>query len=523
MGGNVLYTPALQAPIALSNPTGRLQVIGTGTDSNGQIIVGSDQGALALAGMSPQMALQMAASAGASSVVGYAPVSTPRILTKISSAVGALLSAGQTPTIAIAGPPARNAIKWHPGWGMGSNTTLGFNASNLQGILDEITILKASVAAAVHYRFNFMWGAWEIGTQGSQNQFNTALLGQIYTAITGISKPSDYPSKWTGRRMSFLFSATRIGGSGKDCVPPDIYNNPATYGSPPSGALGGGYWFNTALSNPNYFACLHRPPIMNRYIAAFNAFATAPMPSGFTLDNDPLVEILFFPETTAFTVTPSAPDYSFTNLDAQMKIMLPQVRAAFLHTNLAAQNNYWNTIPATMSLCESMRSSMWGISSPDLFGLTAVKNLGGFGTGPGIDGTITWGYRWFMGTTAANAHVAGEYAPMYNPIPNGIAPKLGQMFIAVDVQDPEVTGHQFTSYGSPFAVNDIGDNADQTLNASHVFFVYESGSGPTVLDAHYRNVSTYPGNWTTQVQNYISSTPIKWTAAPTDYPAVILT
>lgn len=406
--------------------------------------------------------------------------------------------------------------KWNPAYGMGSNTHIidpagGTNLSTALNV--EVKALLASGPAAVHYMIRIAWPAWEtaLGT------FNYSLLNQIYTAVTGISQASDNPSKWTGKRLSIMLDCTLITSNGANVVPQYIYMDPGTYGSCPDG-IHGGFWTNTALGNPNTAAALWRSAVMNRYIAAFTAFASAPMPSGFTLDNDPYVEIIFFPEVTSFTITPSAPDYSFTNLQTQIKGMLATIPPSFPHTNLGIQNNYFSTPALTCDLNTTIFANQWGISSPDLFGLNAVLNLQGEGTGPGIDGTITWGYRGYMGSTAANAHVAGEYAPSYNPIPNGIPPSLGIVPCFVDVQEPELDGVQFTSYGSAWAPGDIGNNADQTLHASHVFFCYLSGNSPVVLDSNLRNIGTPKGNWVGQVLPWISQNPIKWTTYPTGYP-----
>ena len=112
MGGNVVFTPALQAPIALSNPTGALTLVGGGGASAGQTSIVPPQGSATFSGAAPGMGLGQGVPSGALNVSGNAAGSTPRFVTKIAAAAANVLSAAAAPSVAVSSTGGNNSIVW---------------------------------------------------------------------------------------------------------------------------------------------------------------------------------------------------------------------------------------------------------------------------------------------------------------------------------------------------------------------------------------------------------------------------
>jgi hypothetical protein len=99
---NIVFSPTLQAPIALSNPTGTLTLA---SDISGSIHQANPipfQGSLSLIGAAVRVALAMSANSGALSITGTTAVVVPRTVTPIAPIVGAITAAGLVPTVTVA-------------------------------------------------------------------------------------------------------------------------------------------------------------------------------------------------------------------------------------------------------------------------------------------------------------------------------------------------------------------------------------------------------------------------------------
>jgi hypothetical protein len=82
----------------------------------------------------------------------------------------------------------------------------------------------------------------------------------------------------------------------------------------------------------------------------------------------------------------------------------------------------------------------------------------------------------------------------------------------IDVQEPDIVGNYFQSYGGPWTPLDIVNAANQTYQASHVFWTYlvgtESVFGGTVPD-----VAKWPN-----LAAVLAKNPLTHTAYPANYP-----
>lgn len=433
------------------------------------------------------------------------------------------LASGGIRQLSAQGSNSTVGIKWHPGhWGgTRAHIYAGFaNTSsepNWVAVQQEIATILSSGPNVQGWVGDYSLAAIEPTTLGGYAGLAPGgWFDQIYSLITGISKPGDTP---TGKRMA-LRKESCISYSGANygrIAPAYMLADTATYGiGPPGSPSSGGCW--SINNNTMSILAFWRAAVMNRIIAAEQALLSHITPLGVTVDNDPNFEFLGGWEITA----PTVPDvgssgYTQAGYITQIQNWVTDTVAAGTKTTVTALNNYVSGDKvACANLTNFLRNNRAAISSPDLFGQTCILNQGGQNTGINVDGSLTNGYRAFIGS--ANAGAA---------FPAGYADLRGQMPCIVIVEDPELTGIQFHGYGSPWTPQDIFNNARDTLSlpnnlggVTHMVWTIIQGNSPAVQDpTTKRNTGTNPGNWGS-VLAVINSNAIPFTGAPASYAAI---
>lgn len=99
---NIVFSPALQAPITLSNPTGSIGLTADLPIINAKASPVPPQGSVSLVGIAVKLALAMATNAGSVAVSGVGAVVTPRIVTQRQPVTGAIAATGAAPTLSVA-------------------------------------------------------------------------------------------------------------------------------------------------------------------------------------------------------------------------------------------------------------------------------------------------------------------------------------------------------------------------------------------------------------------------------------
>lgn len=98
---NIVFSPALQAPITLSNPAGSISIASDPSPSNHQANPIPNQGAVSLVGAAVRLALAMAANTGSLVASAAAPKVVSGLVTPRQPTVGTLATAGAAPTMAV--------------------------------------------------------------------------------------------------------------------------------------------------------------------------------------------------------------------------------------------------------------------------------------------------------------------------------------------------------------------------------------------------------------------------------------
>lgn len=434
------------------------------------------------------------------------------------------LASGGIRQLSAQGSNSTVGIKWHPGHYLGTRAHIyaGFAATpteaNWVAVQQEISTVLSSGPAVQGWVGDYSLAALEPTTLGTYTGLTpgTGWFDQIYTLITGISKPGDTP---TGKRMA-LRKESCISYSGANygrIAPAYMLADTATYGiGPPGSPSSGGCW--SINNNTMAILAFWRSPVMNRVIASDQAIAGHVTPGGFPVDQDPYFEFMGGWEITAPTV-PDAGSSGYTQAGylIQVQNWITSTVAAFPHTTVIALNNYVSGDKvACANLTNFLRNNRAGISSPDLFGQTCILNQAGNNTGINVDGSLTTGYRAFIGSANAGASFPAGYADL-----------RGQMPCVVIVEDPELTGSGFHGYGSPWTPLDIFINARDTLSlpnnlggVSHMVWTIITGNSVAVQDpTTKRNTGTNPGN-VGSILNVINSNVIPFTGAPASYAAI---
>lgn len=101
MGTNIVFTPALQAPIGLMPSTGAVACVGNSSGGGAFAAVQPPQGALLFVTAAPSMALGVGTQAGAVGLAGQQAAVTQRAATLRNPAVGGVGLAGQAPVVAV--------------------------------------------------------------------------------------------------------------------------------------------------------------------------------------------------------------------------------------------------------------------------------------------------------------------------------------------------------------------------------------------------------------------------------------
>lgn len=442
------------------------------------------------------------------------------------NAIQVLSQGGVRQLSAVITSGGQTGIKWHPGHWMGTRSHIwrGFASSPTEtqwvGVQAEIQALLTSGPNVRGWIGDFSLGALEPNTLGVYDGLTpgTGWLDQIYTLVTGISKPGDTP---TGKRLGFrMESCTSYAGAVFSRIAPAyMLADTATYGSgPPSSPSSGGCW--TINGGSMAILAWWRPAVMNREIAAKQAFAAHVLPSGNTVDSDPYFEMLGSWEITAPTVPDSGSSgYTQAGYLTQVQNWVTATVAAFKQTNIFALNNYVSGDKiACANLTVFLKNNRAGLSSPDIFGETCILNQAGLNTGIDVDGCLTNGYRAYIGSANAGASFPAGYSDL-----------RGQMPCFVIVEDPEMTGGGFHGYGSPWTPQDTFDNVMKTLSlpnnaggVSHMIWTYIAGNSPAIQDpTTKRNTGSNPGNWGSVlavINNPANAIP--FTSGPANYAAV---
>ena len=96
---NIVFSPALQVPIKLANPTGALALLSDVSPVAGQVSLVRREAVMALVGSAVQLALAMATAGGAVGVASAAPRVVSGVVTPRSPAAGALTASGGAPSV----------------------------------------------------------------------------------------------------------------------------------------------------------------------------------------------------------------------------------------------------------------------------------------------------------------------------------------------------------------------------------------------------------------------------------------
>jgi hypothetical protein len=391
----------------------------------------------------------LAAAAGAQSTSPGPPKQVCVNNVCVNSAVG--------PTSAT----STGSIKWHPGHYV---LSAGITTPTNGGWPGRKTELDAAGnnAKVLGWRGIYTWAALE---PSKGNYDFSAIDRDLQYLATQYSTP---------KRMALLvLPGTFFGGSDPNSYTgyiPSYVLSDSSYGAGMNGSSHG-YWG----SSSSYMAAVYRPAVMGRYIALIQAL-------GARYNSNPYFEAIILPETAGYIATlTGAPDWSDNALLAQLKSLVTASVAAFPNTNVAMQNNYMQGFGNTAALTAFLAANRASLSGPDIFGASAVQT---YGAGKGY----TWGQQALMGLNAVDSSVK-------------VSDLRGTMPVIHDVQMPELDGSQFGNIGAPYSPQDIFNNANGNLRATHVFWNY---------------VYSGPGNWQS-VLAMINSNPITNTACPSNY------
>ncbi len=208
MGGNVIYSSALQAPLALSNPSGQVNLAGQFLAGSGQQSVMPPIATLSMLTAPAALAWQMGIPGTALNIAGTVATLLRGSSGKITASVGSTLLAGLSPTLAIGPPPQRppGQVVWAPGhyvhfdalyWqnsdGSAGNQQIAFNAF-IAGL-----VANANVQGCIIY---LTWNQLE-GAQGDYSN-GTSIVSSILSAVRSQSQAA-------GRQASDPFMVGFVG------------------------------------------------------------------------------------------------------------------------------------------------------------------------------------------------------------------------------------------------------------------------------------------------------------------------
>jgi hypothetical protein len=382
----------------------------------------------------------------------------------------------KTTTAATTAPAATGSIKWNPGHYMASDSTMskGRTVSFFQSEMQDIN----NQDAVVGYRVYVTWGALET-TQGTYDFSQIdAMIAQLKTAY---NKPKHLV---IGLQ---LYGMTGLGNNDGSVFPLYIQQNVATYGaSPVSGSSG--WWGKNAngASTGMYAPALYYPPVMDRLIALVQAL-------GKHLDGEPYFEGLIFQENSTIAQAASTlgtvdPHYSDEAWLTQQQRFLTAATAAFPHTSIIMQNSWFDKPQPAVTLQQWMATNRIAPGTADSWGQSAINTYGTSHLSDGIQTLL--GVSQYGGTT-------------------DLRPKTRAM---IDVQSPDIAGPYFQGYGGPWAPVDIVNAANQTYQASHVFWTHLVGT-ETVFGGSVPAVAKW-----SNLAPVLAKNPLTNTGYPANYP-----
>jgi hypothetical protein len=186
--GHVLFSPSLQAPIALSNPTGALAVVGQQTPFNGQASIATLEGRIATASAPVQLALAMTAQPGTAAFSSAAGAAVSGIVTPRQPAAAAVSMPGAAGVVTTTGGTGA------PGVMVGTNKKLVSTA-------DGSTVFLIGVFAGgfqvgqLHAGATPLWNGFTTTTPQQwatflQNQENAVpVAGRPYARVNALRVP----------------------------------------------------------------------------------------------------------------------------------------------------------------------------------------------------------------------------------------------------------------------------------------------------------------------------------------------
>lgn len=406
--------------------------------------------------------------------------------------------------------------KFFPSHGMLSNGIVTFGSNPLTVLATEMTaLLDPGNTLAKVYRANYRWTCFENATPGPP--YNYAQLDSLYTKVTGISAPGQTGN---GNRLAISWETITNYASTNptNTVPAYMLNNPI-YG-PGTNGTQFGYWSAGSACGPTMW----RPNTMTRYNLLMADLAQHILPSGFTTNDDPFFDHMQSWEITAPTV--GGMDYSDSTYITQCQNWASQMMTVFPNTIYLANNNY---VGGNNTACSGFTTYLFnhrgGITSPDCFGLTAILDQGGWGTGMTIGGTLTIGYRAYIGSTLGNNTGLGTAGT--NFIPAGLPDRRGSMPCVVNFESPEVQGNQFLGYGTPYTPLNFYNNAAEILSlpsnggGAHQLlycFIGAPYSAAVENPTNKRNTGTNPGNWGSFLTMMAANPTVPSTVYPSNLP-----
>lgn len=372
-------------------------------------------------------------------------------------------------------PVAKGSIKWNPGHYMASGTVM-YTGRGVSYVQTEMQNLN-NQDAVIGYRPWLTWGSME---PSKGNYDFTVLDGILAKLKSSYNKPKHLVvGLW-------LYGQNALGTNNARVFPLYIQQNGIYGASPVAGSFG--WWGKNAngASTGMYAPALYYPPVMDRLIALVQAL-------GKHLDNEPLVEGILIQENStiaeaAASLGSTDPHYSDAAFLAQTQRLLTAATAAFPHTSVIMQNSWFIRPSAGVTLQQWMVPNRIAPGTADTWGQTGITAAGTSHFSDGIQTLL--GVSPYGGTT-------------------DLRPKTRAM---IDVQEPDMVGNYFSKYGGPWAPLDILNGANQTYQASHVFWTYlvgtESVFGGTVPEA---------AKWA-NLAAVLAKNPLTNTAYPANYP-----
>ena len=347
-----------------------------------------------------------------------------------------------------------SGVKFHYGWYVLSSQVdipqnSGSTGSWWSNTKNEINQVSGQTSNIKGFVVNIEWAVLE-STQGT---YNFADIDTAYNYVTS-----------QGLRLGLQISIEHFATDPTETVPTYIYNNPSTYGAGQDGTHGG-YWTLGFGSIQGCVVAWWRSAVYARIEALYAALAAHVLPSGNTVDADPLVEIVGIGES-ALSFYPNTPsDYSIGTAETAWQAMQASFVGSFPHTNVLDQNNYLGTQAVTANTMYADGTAGVAIGGPDIF--------------TGATTNWTWSQQGYRGQFGA--YGSG----------NGFTVDLAGTF-------PYIAHIESPDFG---AISDLFNTATASsptagLKASHV------------LVAIVNKGANQPGDWATVVLPFIQNNPI---------------